>query len=186
MTEKESAPSAESFDYLLEWLNLDREQAGQRYEEIRRRLIKIFARRGCLEAEELADETLRRVELNVHKVAPSWVNDPALYFYAIGRNVRREYHRRKPVPWLPPPVPNAEQAELEDVCLERCMQRLLTRNERSLVLQYHQGQGRVKIEKRQELGRQHGLGPNALRIRICRLVTRLRPCILDCVSQVSS
>src|SRR5947209_6617862 len=49
MTDKESAPPTDSFDRLLAWLNPDREQAGQRYEEIRRRLIKIFARRGCSE-----------------------------------------------------------------------------------------------------------------------------------------
>jgi DNA-directed RNA polymerase specialized sigma24 family protein len=185
MTDKESVPSTESFDHLLAWLNPDRERAGRRYEEIRRRLIKIFARHGCSEAEDLADETLRRVELNVHKVAPDWVNDPALYFYAVARNIRHEYGRRKPV-LKPPPAPDAERVEREDVCLERCMQRLLTSDERSLLLQYHQGQGRVKIESRRELGRQHGLGPNALRIRAHRLLKRLRPCVLDCMAQSPS
>lgn len=186
MTDKESAPSTEAFDLLLAWLNPDREQAGQRYEEIRRRLIKIFARHGCWEAEDLADETLRRVELNVHHVIPGWVNDPALYFYAVARNVRREYARCKPAHRQPPPALDVEQAEREDVCLERCMQRLLTGDERTLVLQYHQGQGREKIEHRQELGRQHGLGTNALRIRIHRLLKRLRPCILECLAQTAS
>jgi len=183
MTDKESAPPTDSFDRLLAWLNPDREQAGQRYEEIRRRLIKIFARRGCSEAEDLADETLRRVELNVCKVAPDWVNDPALYFYAVARNVRHEYARRTRARGLPPLAPDTEQAEREDVCLERCMQRLLTSDERSLMLQYHQGRGRSKIEGRQELGRQHGLGPNALRIRVHRLLKRLRPCVFDCLAQ---
>jgi DNA-directed RNA polymerase specialized sigma24 family protein len=186
MTDKESVLSTESFDLLLTWLNPDREQAGLRYEEIRRRLIKIFARHGCWEAEDLADETLRRVELNVCNVAPGWVNDPALYFYAVARNVRREYGRRKRAPVLPPPAPDAEQAEREDACLERCMQRLLTGDERALVLQYHQGQGREKIERRQGLGQQHGLGTNALRIRIHRLLKRLRPCILECLAQAPS
>lgn len=186
MEDKDSVPSTESFDHLLAWLNPDREQAGRRYEEIRRRLIKIFARRGYCEAEDLTDETLRRVEMNVRNVVPGWVNDPALYFYAVARNVRREYGRRKLVPKLPPPAPDAEQAEREDMCLERCMQRLLTGDERSLMLQYHQGQGRVKIEIRQELGQQHGLGPNALRIRVHRLLKRLRPCVLDCIAQFPS
>ncbi|MFL6255148.1 MAG: RNA polymerase sigma factor [Pyrinomonadaceae bacterium] len=187
MRDKESAPPTESFDLLLAWLNPDREQAGRRYEEIRRRLIKIFANRGCSEVEDLADETLRRVELNVHEVAPGWVNDPALYFYAVARNVRREYVRRISRSKLPPPpAPDTEQAEREDACLERCMKRLFTGDECSLVLQYHQGQGRTKIEGRQELGRQHGLGTNALRIRIHRLLKRLRPCVIDCVAQLSS
>jgi DNA-directed RNA polymerase specialized sigma24 family protein len=176
----------ESFDHLLAWLNPDREQAGLRYEEIRRRLIKIFARRGCCEAEDLADETLRRVESNVDEVAPSWINDPVLYFYAVARNVRREYLRPKLVCIPPPPPPNIETAEREDRCLEHCMDRLLTSDERSLVLQYHHGQGHTKIENRQELCRTHGVGLNALRIRIHRLVKRLRPCVLDCLAQMPS
>jgi DNA-directed RNA polymerase specialized sigma24 family protein len=187
MRDKGFPTPAESFDHLLAWLHPDREEAGQRYEEIRRRLIKIFAGRDCWEAEDLADETLRRVELNVDDVAPTWINDPVLYFYAVARNVRREYGRRKRVPTLPlPPSPNVDEAEHEDRCLEHCMQRLLTSDERSLMLQYYQGQGRTKIENRQELCRQHGLGQNALRIRMHRLITRLRPCIFDCVARATS
>lgn len=186
MTNKESVESTESFNHLLTWLNPDREQAGQRYEEIRRRLIRIFAHYGCWEAEDLADETFRRVELKVCDVAQDWVDDPALYFYAVARNVRREYFRVKPVSDPPPPEPDVEQAEREDKCLEHCMEQLLTTDERSLVLQYHQGQGRTKIDHRQELGRQYGLGTNALRIRIHRLLKRLRPCILDCLAEMPS
>jgi DNA-directed RNA polymerase specialized sigma24 family protein len=183
MTDKDSVPS-KSFDRLLAWLNPNREQAGQRYEEIRRRLIKIFAHYECWEAEDLADETIRRVELKVCDVAQDWMNDPALYFYAVARNVRHEYGRRKPLPLPPPPIPNVEQAEREDMCLEHCMERLLTREDRSLLLQYYQGQGRAKIDNRQALGRQHGLGVNALRIRVHRLLKLLRPCILDCLAQM--
>lgn len=187
MRDKRLPAPAESFDHLLAWLHPDREQAGRRYEEIRRSLIKIFAGRGCWEPEDLADETLRRVELHVNDVAPTWINDPVLYFYAVARNVRREFGRRKPVPTLPPPPPpNVDEAEREDRCLEHCMQRLLTGDERSLMLQYYQGQGRTKIENRQELGRQHGLGQNALRIRMHRLIKRLRPCVFDCLAKAPS
>ena len=176
---------SESFDYLLAWLNPDREQAGRRYEEIRRRLIKIFARHDCWEPEDLTDETMRRVESNVRDVAPSWVNDPALYFYAVARNVRREYGRRKPPP-IPPPSPDRDQAERDDACLERCMEQMFAADERSLMLEYFQGQGRTKIENRQQLCEQYGLGVNALRIKIHRLLKRLKPCVLDCVAQMES
>lgn len=185
MTNKVPPPATESFDYLLAWLHPDREQAGLRYEEIRRRLIKVFAGRDCWEPEVLADETMRRVESRAPDVAPSWVNDPALYFYAVARNVRREYQRRKPLP-SPPPIPAVEQAEREDMCLEWCMKKVLAADERSLVLQYYQGQGREKIEHRQELCEQYGLGLNALRIRMHRLLKRLRPCVLDCVARAES
>jgi DNA-directed RNA polymerase specialized sigma24 family protein len=185
MTKQESVSSTETFNDLLGWLSPDREKAAQRYEEIRRRLIKIFAHCGCWEAEDLADETLRRVELKVSEIAADWINDPALYFYGVARNVRREYVRRKTAPEPLPPAPDVEQAEREDRCLEHCMDRLLTRDERSLVLEYHQGQGRTKIDQRRELGRQLGLGENALRIRIHRLLKRLRPCVVDCLAEMN-
>lgn len=97
MTNKDSIETTGSFDHLLTWLSPDREQPGERYEEIRRRLIKSFAHYGCWEAEDLADETLRRVEFRVCDVAQDWMNDPALYFYAVVCDVRREYLGSKPV-----------------------------------------------------------------------------------------
>ena len=185
MSDKVPPLATETFDYLLAWLHPDRERAGQRYEEIRRRLIKVFASRDCWEPEDLADETMRRVESNVRDVAPDWVNDPALYFYAVARNVRREYVRRKPEP-LPPPKPDTEDAERNDACLEWCLQKLLGDDECTLVLQYYQGQGGTKIKNRQELCEQYGLGLNALRIRMHRVLKRLRPCVLDCVARLDS
>lgn len=178
-------PPTDTFNYLLAWLHPDREQAGRRYEEIRRRLIKVFAGRECWEPEDLADETMRRVESNVQHVAPDWVNDPALYFYAVARNIRREYVRRKPVP-EPPPIPDTDEAERNDICLESCMQQLLAADERTLVLKYYQGQGGTKIKNRQELCQEYGLGLNALRIRIHRHLKKLRPCVLDCVARMES
>lgn len=178
-------PTMGSFDLLLAWLNPNRERAGERYEEIRRRLIKIFAGHNCWEPEDLADETMRRVESNVGRVAPDWVNDPSLYFYAVARNVRHEYDRRKPPPHVPP-NPGVEEAERDDVCLESCMEQMFTADERSLVLAYFRGQGREKIENRQRLCEQYGIGLNTLRIKIHRLLKRLRPCVLDCVARMES
>ena len=80
----------ENFEHLLEWLDPDRERAGARYEEIRRALIKIFAGRGCAEPEDLADETLRRVCRKVRTLAPTYVGDPACYFYGVAQNVHLE------------------------------------------------------------------------------------------------
>ena len=53
--------SQKAFDDLLDWLASNREQAGHKYEAIRRRLITIFTGRGCCDAEDLADETMNRV-----------------------------------------------------------------------------------------------------------------------------
>src|SRR5215207_6031462 len=84
----------ENFEHLLEWLDPDRERAGARYEEIRRALIKIFTTRGCAEPEDLADETITRVCRKVRTIAPTYVGDPANYFYGVAKNVHLEYLRR--------------------------------------------------------------------------------------------
>ena len=51
----------EALDRLLHWLDRDRDRAGQRYEQIRSGLIKVFLCRGAVDPEELADETINRV-----------------------------------------------------------------------------------------------------------------------------
>src|ERR1044072_6747769 len=92
----------DAFDKFLTWLNPNREQAATKYEEVRRKLIKIFACRGCAEAEDLADETINRVIRKMQELIDSYVGDPALYFYGVARNVHLEYVRKSP-PALPLP-----------------------------------------------------------------------------------
>ena len=48
----------EMFDRFLFWLDPNREEAAIKYEAIRRKLIKIFTCRGCIDAEDLADVTI--------------------------------------------------------------------------------------------------------------------------------
>lgn len=70
----------ESFDALLAWLDPAREEAGRRYEEIRRRLIKIFTCRGCGEPEDLADETINRVSKKLKEIESDYSGDPRSVF----------------------------------------------------------------------------------------------------------
>src|SRR5260370_21814440 len=49
-----------SFESLLQRLDPDRERAGGKYENIRRKLIKFFQWNDCFAEEDLADETLDR------------------------------------------------------------------------------------------------------------------------------
>ena len=60
--------SQEAFDALLKWLDSDREQAAMKYEEIRKRLLRSLPD-DCVEAEDLADETINRV---VSKLDEHW------------------------------------------------------------------------------------------------------------------
>ena len=42
---------------LLEWLDEGTDSGGERFLEMRRRLVSYFDRKNCLEADDLADET---------------------------------------------------------------------------------------------------------------------------------
>src|SRR5688572_19620497 len=55
----------ESLDGLLALLDADRERAGEEYEVLRARLVRIFEWRGSVAPEEHADETLNRVARKV-------------------------------------------------------------------------------------------------------------------------
>ncbi len=172
----------EAFDSLLAWLDSDRERAGRRYEEIRRRLIKIFACRGCHEPEDLADETINRVAKKVAEISPTYEGDPALYFYGVANKVHLEFVKKRPARPAPPPPPPAGEFEREHDCLERCMELLPPRN-RELVLQYYREEKGAKIEHRQALADQLGIALNALRIRAHRIRMTLRRCVDACLAE---
>jgi DNA-directed RNA polymerase specialized sigma24 family protein len=174
-----------NFDELLGWLHPDdREQAGRKYEEIRRKLIRIFIHRGCMTAEELADETIDRVTRKVLEIKAKYnaSDDPALYFYGVARNVYREYLKRRPDPVLPPPEEEPEDLTLECECLERCLARLAPRN-RELILEYYQDEEGAKIERRKKLAHHFEMAINALRIRTHRIRADLKKCVLECLKE---
>ena len=172
----------EAFEQLLFWLNPNREQAGRKYEEIRRKLIKIFICRGCICPEELADETMNRVTRKVPEIIGNYVGDPSLYFYGVAHNVHLEYVRKKPN-LLPPPAPDPpEETERDYECLEQCMERLTSKS-RELVLEYYQAEKRAKIDRRKELASRLGIAVNALRIRAHRIRSNLQECVFECTKR---
>jgi DNA-directed RNA polymerase specialized sigma24 family protein len=170
---RQSDLTQEKFDGLLEWLDSDRDRAGDRYEYIRRRLIKIFTCRGRHDAEELADETISRVIAKVLTLSKEYVGDPALYFYGVAQKVYLEAVRKRPPAVIPPPVVQSEDIEEEYECLERCMGQLTPAN-RELVLEYYQNDKKAKIENRKELAHRKGIAQNALRIRAYRIRSEIQ------------
>lgn len=172
----------EAFDHLLDWLNPDREEAGRRYEMLRRKLIKIFSCRGCSVPEDLADETINRVAKKVQEISSTYVGDPAFYFYGVAHNVFLESLRKKPVALPPPATDTSTDIEREYECLEQCMQHLSEQN-RELVIQYYQEEKSAKIEHRRELAQRLGIALNALRIRAYRIRASLQDCVRTCVSE---
>jgi RNA polymerase sigma factor (sigma-70 family) len=181
---KEWVLTQETFDKLLAWLDTDRDEAGKKYENIRRRLIKIFSCRGCGEPEDLTDETINRVAKKVEELAATYSGDPALYFYGVAQKLYLEYFRRKR--HTPPPpvvvVEESEETKQEYDCLERCMEQLTTKN-RELVLQYYREDKQAKIEHHKSMAQQLGIGLNALRIRAYRVRATLQECVQECLGR---
>jgi RNA polymerase sigma factor (sigma-70 family) len=174
--------SQESFDALLNWLAPEREQAGQRYEEIRSRLIKIFTCRGCPEPEDLADETINRVTTRLQDIRDKFKGDSARYFYGVANKVHLEYLRRKQLQDVAPPPIDSLAVEIEYRCLEECLDHLSVEN-RNLVLQYYQSERKARIDQRKLLAKELGIRLNALRIRAHRIRVMLQECLQNCMDR---
>jgi len=176
----------EDFERLIAWLDADRETAGRKYEIIRLRLIKIFARRGCADAEDLADETINRVAAKTEAIAANYEGEPAFYFYNVAQLVHLEYLRQLKTPatiGASPILLGADaEKEQEFACLDRCLERLPS-DQRDLVLQYYQRDKRAKIEERRRLARELDIAINALRIRAHRIRSLLLQCLNECLEQ---
>src|SRR5215203_941454 len=177
----------ELLDTLLAWLDPDRERAGHKYETIRLKLITIFSSRGCWEAEELADETINRVASKLSEILENWEGDPALYFFKVAQYIFAERRPKEnlkevlnPDSLVMPIVTDEDEDNAEYECLLHCLE-VLRINERNLVVDYYQQQGRAKIEQHQQMATAMGIAINALRIRACRIKRTLRKCVQECV-----
>lgn len=175
----------DDFDRLLQWLDPDRERAGQKYEDIRRKLIKFFARRGFTNPEDLADEVIDRVTRKVAQIAPTYVGDPALFFFGVARKLLLELD---PPPFNPKPLPPPDPPEVKernDRCLRSCMNHIDQAN-RDLILEYFQDQGRTKIDHRKKMADRLGIPLNSLRMRIHRIKDSLAGCVIECVTKAEA
>ena len=188
------AITQERFDELLAWLDSDREDAGHKYEEIRRSLVKIFAWRKCGDAEGMADATMNIVAQKAGQLRRTYEGNPHLYFYGVARNLIREYenHRAVLVPLedavsTNSPIVDDTDDELEqvDACLRKCLETLASKD-RELVLAYYQKDGQAKIDLRMELAEEIGINSNALRVRMHRIRGSLARCIKDCLQSTSA
>lgn len=180
----------ESFDALLAWLDQDREKAGQKYETIRTRLIKIFTCRGCNNAEDLADETINRVAAKAQEMMDNYVGEPALFFYGVAQKICLESLRTKETSaenlnsQIVPDFLN-EDVNPEYECLEKCLQRLRP-EQRNLVLAYYKDEKKAKIDHRKQLAEKLNIAVNALRIRAFRIRTILEQCVRKCMENDSA
>jgi DNA-directed RNA polymerase specialized sigma24 family protein len=185
-----------AFSRLLEWLDDGVDSHGERYLEMRRRLVSYFDRRNRLSAEELADETLNRVGRTLEKTGAIAITPPARYCYVIAKYVLLEDFRRErihvPIDGtrahdattlrtieLPQPDEGLAIREQRLECLESCLQTLKP-EQRELVIEYYRDVRRQKIERRRHLATRLGISMNALGIRACRIRGTLEACVEAC------
>ena len=169
------------FQKLLVWMADSGENSGGAYEDIRIRLIRIFEARGCLAADELADETIDRVTKKIDFLRGTYKGDPRLYFYGVAKNVFREYLRKPKTGALPFTLAqssnrNSEKLERRDVCLAKCLDRL-PKAERDFILEYYEGEKSKKIQNRRMMMEKLDLTPQALRVKAFRIRTKLQKCL---------
>ena len=79
-----------AFHRLLQWLDQGSDSQGERYVEIRDRLMIYFGRRNCPAPEDLADETLNRVARRLEEQVSIDDIVPAHYCYIVARFVLLE------------------------------------------------------------------------------------------------
>jgi DNA-directed RNA polymerase specialized sigma24 family protein len=181
-SKKEWEMTQEEFSKFLAWLNPDRDRAGEAYEKIRRRLIKIFVSRACSSSEELADETINRVVRRIQEIADTYVGERIPYFIAVANKIHLEYLRKKPAPQTMPVLESSSWAEEEYDCLEGCIEHL-TQRSKELVLEYYREEKHEKINLRKQQADKLNIPLNALRIRACRIRAKLESCVIDCLRQ---
>lgn len=186
-TKRRTELTAEAFTQLLSWLARDRDLAGEKYEQIRRGLIKIFRCRGSTIPEELADETINRVAGKVGEIAPGYVGEPASYFYAVADKIYLEYLRTASAQLRPLPAQvaekkdSSEEMESKYQCLEECLGRLPAYSREIIHVYYsHARSGREKIDRRKKLAERLGIGSSILYLKAHRIRQNLRKCVSQC------
>ena len=179
-----------SLDEVLDWLNSDRELAGEMYVQLRHDLAKLFQWRGFLDPEELTDEVFDRVSRKVHEVRPTYEGDPRHYFRAVANNVIKEELKKIKTRVSLEGVEDQAQPETQvddeaanmAECLESCLQDLSS-EVRELVLSYYAKEKQAKIDHRSELAQQLGMSVQTLRVKVHRIRAVLDKCIQNCLKR---
>ena len=183
-------PDKAAFDRLLAWLDEGTESRGERYLEIRGRLVDYFGRRDCPFPEDLADETLNRVARRLEETGSIDDVVPARYCYIVAKFVFLESLRRPRQVELVAQSAEAavaqvanERAENERTfaCLEQCLQSCSIAD-RALILDYYQTTSGSARENRRQLAQRLEVTANSLAIRACRIRGRLEACVRSCVA----
>ena len=196
---KDWVVTPEAFEKMLAWLDTDIEAAGEKYEKIRQRLIKLFKWRNVLPEEEYADIAINRVTRRVFESTEMTAENPYTYFHGTALNVCREFwrgqlkHRHEDIDSADPSILSVGDAEDEMEydeeqraeerrfgCMRGCINEL-PEESREFIVSYHHGDNKKEVRK--TLALKMGVELNVLRIRACRLRDSLQSCVDKCVGR---
>jgi DNA-directed RNA polymerase specialized sigma24 family protein len=182
--------TATSFQVLLDRLDND----PGKYEELRVKIAHLLRWRGCAEshADDLADMTLDRVATKLG--SGEQVDNIHAFAAAVARFIWLEHSRKNKADAVGDDLPEVAVEPTIDIddpdtrmrCLRRCVATKFSDEDRLLVVNYYDTDADEKAKTaRRRLAESFGLTLNALKVRACRLRTRLEKCINDCVSGVT-
>jgi DNA-directed RNA polymerase specialized sigma24 family protein len=174
--------ASEPFDELLDWLDSDRDTAGQKYVTIRSGLIRMFVSHGVGDGAFYADETIDRVMKRLPEIRPTFVGEPARYFNGVARKVLLEAIRKDKVVTDVIPERITDENRSSDLldCLKECLKDL-PEDKQELILDYHLYQGRAKVEHHREMAAELSISEGALRTRAHHMRVSLENCVLQCL-----
>lgn len=146
--------------------------AEEKYRTLRAKLIFYFEVHGRDEAPDLADEVVVRVLRKLNEGIQIDAGGVAKYCFGVARNVLQEARKsRRGMPLEEVPMPQATSlwglTEVELLILQQQILELLPLQDRDLLLRYY-------LEDRRKLASDLNLTPNALRIRVYRVLEQLK------------
>src|SRR5260221_13056485 len=156
--------TSEAFGRLLDALDPNRDRAGEKYEELRRILIRFFQWRGAPFPEEHADDTFDRVS---RKLASGLeIANFGGYCYEVARlvcleSLKGRYSKSVSIDAMAASLVAAPAVEPSDPtprleCLERCLG-ALPQEVRELILEYYRDEGRARIDRRKAMAARLGV-----------------------------
>jgi len=182
--------SAGPFERLLAALDADRDRAADRYEDLRRILLRFFEWRGVPFPEDSVDETFDRVGRRLAEGVA--IDNVPGYAYRVATHVVLEARkgpdsRRVDGAVTDPPAasPDAQDATRHEArlsCLDDCLA-ALPADGRGLILEYYRDDDGGRIARRRELARRLDINAEALANRAQRLRDKLQTCVRACLGR---
>jgi DNA-directed RNA polymerase specialized sigma24 family protein len=189
-----SSLTSRSFEKLLACFSPDRDEAAKLYLKKLLKLTRFFEWNHCGDPEARAEETLDRVARKIDEGTNifnlnGYINEVARMILRECWRVQGRFPSADEDLAASVPAPEPEDPDLDDnksprrlLCLDICLDELPPQS-RNLIEDYYREDKRAKIELRRELARKLGIGLNALRIRVHRILKGLEECMSGCLKQ---